>query len=266
MLVRLRTAGHLPGLPGIRGEGREVFALQQVLQGHPVDPGRLQGRRARQFGHGIATVSYWVERAHGQRLDRVDWADRSRAPYKTRRTTTPLEDLVLKTRTDLAHGDLGAIGADAIRQELLARGAAGVPSVRTINRILARRGALDGRKRTRQPPPPTGWYLPHVAAELDSFDIVEGLVLQGGRQVEILNGVSLHGGQVVSWPVSSPVTAVLTVASLTEHCRSRGRRSPPRTASPRSASQPGSRLPPGRASVPAEAASPGRSPPREPWS
>ena len=161
---------------------------------------------AGQFGVGVATVSYGVERAKGQRLDRVDWYDRSCAPHKTRRTDTSLEDLVLKTRGDLAHGDLGAIGADPIRQALLQQGVARVPSLRTINRILARRGALNGRPRTRRPPPPRGWYLPDVAAakaELDSFDIVEGLVIKDGPQVEVLNGVSLHGGLVVSWPVGS---------------------------------------------------------------
>ena len=40
---------------------------------------------ARQFAGGVATVAYWVERAKGQRLDRVDFSDRSRAPHKTRR-------------------------------------------------------------------------------------------------------------------------------------------------------------------------------------
>jgi transposase len=109
---------------------------------------------ARMFAVGVATVAHWVARAKGQRLDRVDWSDRSRVPHKTRRTDTPVEDLVLKARTDLAHGDLGAIGADAIRQALLEQGIAKVPSLRTINRILARRGALDGRARTRRPPPP----------------------------------------------------------------------------------------------------------------
>src|SRR5436189_888095 len=103
---------------------------------------------ASQFGVGVATVSHWVKRAKGQRLDRVDWSDRSRAPHHTRRTDTALEDLVLQTRGELAHGDLGAIGADAIRQALVAQGVAGVPSVRTMNRILARRGALDSRQRT----------------------------------------------------------------------------------------------------------------------
>jgi putative transposase len=180
---------------------------------------------ARQFRVGIATVAHWVARAKGQRLDRVDWSDHSHAPHKNRRTDIAVEDLVLKTRDTLAHGDLGAIGAAPIRQSLLEQGIAAVPSLRTINRILARRGALDARRRTRRPPPPRGWYLPDVAAsqaELDSFDIVEGLVIKDGPQVEVLNGVSLHGGLVVSWPTASPVTAEKTVTSLTEHWREVG--------------------------------------------
>jgi putative transposase len=180
---------------------------------------------ARAFRVGVATVAHWVQRATGQRLDRVDWSDRSHTPHKTRRTESSLEDLVLQVRRELAQGDLGAVGADAIRQALLAESLPKVPSVRTINRILDRRGALDGRQRTRRPPPPRGWYLPDVAArkaELDSIDIVEGLVIKDGPQVEVLNGVSLHGGLVVSWPTESPVTAKMTLASLTEHWREVG--------------------------------------------
>jgi hypothetical protein len=180
---------------------------------------------AKKFGVGVATVAYWVERAKGERLDRVDFADRSRAPHKSRRTDTTLEDLVLKTRRELAQGDLGAIGAAPIRQALLDSGLAQVPSVRTINRILGRRGILDGKKRTRRPPPPTGWYLPDVAAgraELDQIDIVEGLVIKDGPQVEVLNAVALLGGLPASWPVISPVTSELTVSSLLEHWRAVG--------------------------------------------
>jgi putative transposase len=180
---------------------------------------------ARRFGAGLATVASWVQRAKGQRLDRVDWSDRSRAPRTTRRTTTAMEDRVLTVRRELAQSDLGAVGAEPIRQALLEQGVAGVPSVRTINRILARRGALDRRHRTRRPPPPAGWYLPDVAAaraELDSFDIVEGLVIKDGPEVEVLNGVSLHGGLVASWPTAAPVTAALTVTALTEHWRAVG--------------------------------------------
>jgi hypothetical protein len=100
-----------------------------------------------------------------------------------------------------------------------------IPSVRTINRILQRRGALDSRTRTRRPAPPTGWYLPDVAAarsELDSIDGVEGLVIKNGPHVEVLNCVSLHGGLVASWPIGTPITAEMTRTSLVEHWRAVG--------------------------------------------
>jgi hypothetical protein len=180
---------------------------------------------AQQFGVAAATVAHWVERAQGQRLDRVDFADRSRAPHQTRRTASGVEDLVVQARKDLAQSDLGALGADAIHQALLGQGLAQVPSVRTINRILGRRGALDSKRRTRRPPPPTGWYLPDVAAgraELDSIDLVEGLVIKEGPHVEVLNCVALHGGLPASWPVRAPVTSQLTVESLLEHWRAVG--------------------------------------------
>jgi putative transposase len=177
---------------------------------------------AKEFGVGVATVAHWVERSKGQRLDRVDFSNRSRAPHQTRRTDTAVEERIVKTRGELAKGDLGALGAEAIRQALVDQGAANVPSLRTINRILGRRGVLDGKKRTRRPPPPKGWYLPDLAAaevELDQIDIVEGLVIKGGPQVEALNAVSLHGGLAASWPVESPVTSALTVQSLVGHWR-----------------------------------------------
>jgi hypothetical protein len=187
--------------------------------------GRSLREVARQFGVGVATVAFWVQRAQDQRLDRVDWTDRSSAPHHPRRTDTSLEELVLQIRRELADSDLGAVGATFIQQALQQRGRRPLPSVRTINRILGRRGALDGRPRTRRPPPPRGWYLPDLAqaqVELDSFDIVEGLVIKDGPRVEVLNGVSLHGGLVVSWPVPSPVTTDVTLASLLEHWRSVG--------------------------------------------
>lgn len=66
--------------------------------------------------------------------------------------------------------------------------------------------------------------MPAVAdgrAELDSFDMVEGLVIQGGTAVEVLNGIALHGGLVVSWP-RSVITANVVVEALVEHWRAVG--------------------------------------------
>ena len=188
--------------------------------------GRSQQQVARDFGVSPATVNRWVRHAHGQRLDRVDWSDRSPIPHTTQRTTAALEDLVLEVRSRLqAESDLGFFGAEAILDSLRVRGVAPLPAERTIYRILRRRGVLVGRNGVRRPPPPPGCYLPVVARRsrgLDSVDIVEGLVIRGGPQVEVLNGISLHGGLVASWPRGESITAKFVVECLVEHWRQFG--------------------------------------------
>jgi transposase-like protein len=176
---------------------------------------------AKQFGVARATVRRWVARAAAQRRDRVDWSDHKpgrRLPVN--KTKSHLESLILRVRKELKdHSALGEYGAAAIHRELLGRRLPDVPTIRTIGRILERRGALDGRPRVRRPPPPRGWYLPEVAAsqaELDSFDIVEGLVIQGGYDVEVLTGMSLQGGLATAW-VRRVITAKITVRALVEH-------------------------------------------------
>jgi hypothetical protein len=56
---------------------------------------------------------------------------------------------------------------------------------------------------------------------MDQFDAVVGLVIRGGIDVEVLNGVSIHGGLVASWPEPS-VTTDLTLIRLVEHWREFG--------------------------------------------
>jgi hypothetical protein len=51
--------------------------------------------------------------------------------------------------------------------------------------------------------------------------VVQGLVIQGGIDVQVLNGVSLHGRLVASWPLSA-VTAKVAVEKLSEHWREWG--------------------------------------------
>jgi hypothetical protein len=66
--------------------------------------------------------------------------------------------------------------------------------------------------------------LPHVAAgqvEVDSIDIVEGLVIKNGPQVEVLDSVSLHGGLVGCWPMAG-VNAQNAAEALIEHWREVG--------------------------------------------
>jgi transposase-like protein len=203
---------------------REIIRRRAMVEA--VRRGRSQQQVARDFGVSPATVNRWVRHAQGQRLDRVDWSDRPRVPYTTRRTEARIEDSVLEVRHQLqVESDLGFHGAEAILQALRGRHIDPLPSERTIFRILRRRGVLDGRQRARRPPPPPGWYLPEVARrsrELDSVDVVEGLVIKGGPQVEVLNGVSLHGGLVASWPRGESVTAKFVVECLVERWREFG--------------------------------------------
>jgi putative transposase len=130
---------------------------------------------------------------------------------------------VLDCRAHLKDSVLGEFGAEAIQRELTALGES-PPSLSTIGRILVRSGALDAKKRTRRPAPPQGWYLPEVSAgraELDQFDAIVGLAIRGGSDVEVLNGVSLHGGLIASWPQVS-VTTESTMPLLIEHWREFG--------------------------------------------
>lgn len=185
---------------------------------------------AKACGVSLRTVQVWVARAGDERLDRVDWSDRPRGGRRTSQATSAaVEDVVLAVRRRLQTSSaLGEYGAAAIRRELTAHPRKyrlkTVPSLRTIGRILARRGALDGRRRMRRPPPPKGWYLPHVAArtaELDSGDLVEGLVLRGGQSVEVFNLISLHGGLVNSF-VRACWTTDFVLKSLEQHWRAQG--------------------------------------------
>jgi transposase len=180
---------------------------------------------ARRYHVSLCTVQRWVQRAGTQRLARVDWTDRSHATRVLARTGAAIESRVLTLRQTLRDtSDLGDYGAEAIRRALLETETTRIPSVRTIHRILERRGALDAQRRIRRPAPPPGWYLPDVTsrrAELDSFDFVEGLVIQHGPHVEVLNGISLHGGLIGSWP-STIFTAAATLAAMLAHWRDVG--------------------------------------------
>ena len=189
--------------------------------------GRSMRSVAVRYGVPPSLVQYWVRRAQGLRLDRVTWTNRPvgcRNP--SNRTAAAVEDRVLRIRKQLRdESALGECGAEAIRRAMQRRQQKQVPGVRTIGRILERRGALDGRRRLRRPPPPRGWYLPEVAAqraELDSFDVIEDLVIAGGTDVNVLTGISLHGGLCAAWP-QSRITAKFTVQALVEHWRHWGR-------------------------------------------
>jgi len=149
----------------------------------------------------VCTVSRWVERAAGQRLDRVEFSDRK--PGRAwNRTGSPVEQRIVALRRSLREESiLGEYGARAIAAVLHAE-MPDAPSEATINRVLSRLGLQDGVRRVRRPAPPPGWYLPEVAAgraEVDCFDFIEDLKIAGGPLVDALTAKSLHGTLPDAW-------------------------------------------------------------------
>jgi hypothetical protein len=132
--------------------------VEAVRAGHAVRAA------SRHFRVSRPTVDRWIVRAGASQLDRVDWADRPSILRTVHRMSLAIKDRVLAVRRELQTASaLSEYGAAAIHRELAAAGGTPVPALRTIGRILDRRGALDGRRRHRLPPPPRGWYLPAVA-------------------------------------------------------------------------------------------------------
>jgi hypothetical protein len=173
------------------------------------------------FNTSKTTVERWVAHAARQRLDRVDWSDKPAGPKSPRnRTSAEVERHILDARKQLKEESaLGEHGAAAIQRHFRERLDENVPPIRTINHVLKRHGQFDGFRRVRRTPPPPAWYLRRVAdgkAELDSFDIVEGLMLEGKRDVEVLNAISLHGSLVEFWP-KERITAKTTVECMLKH-------------------------------------------------
>lgn len=157
---------------------------------------------ARQFGVNVSTVSLWVARSVGERLDRCSFADHKRG-RAWNRTQADLEQRLLHARAWLRdHSALGEYGADAIQRELCAEPSQAPLSRATINRVLKRYGVTDAHGRVRRPAPPKGWYLPEVAAgraEVDCFDFIEDLKIAEGPLVNALTAKSLHGALTDAW-------------------------------------------------------------------
>jgi hypothetical protein len=164
---------------------------------------------ARKFKVALRTVQHWLQRAGRRPLDRVDWTSASHAPERQARQTPPnVIELVVRWRSKLQHeSPLGFCGAEAIAEQLRRLlPPARQPSVRTINRILRREGLLDGHHRFRHPPPPRGWYLPPLAqrqADMDCFDVIEGLALEGHGEIEVLTGKAFWGPYAHAWPTAA---------------------------------------------------------------
>lgn len=201
------------------------MAQRRRLIVEAVRQGESQREVAARLGIGRGTVQRALARAGEEPLDAVGWADRPTTPHRTRRTDPAVERFVAETRAALRDSVLGDHGPAAIRQALLAGGVQDVPSIRTIARIVERLGLLERRRRVRRPAPPRGWYLPTVAAgeaELDEFDAIIDLKVFARGHLDVLTGVSLHGGDPDAWLAPS-ITADGTCAALEERWRRIGR-------------------------------------------
>jgi len=173
----------------------------------------------------VSTVAYWVARARGKRIDRMQLESR-KTGRAWNRTPSGMERRILSVRNVLRKESvLGEYGLDAIGLALQEDGAVQrIPGRTTIYRVLARHGALDGVHRQRRPAPPKGWYLPDLArgrAELDSFDFIEDLKIAGGPLVDVLTGTSLHGALADAWVMERP-SARATLQALLERWRRDG--------------------------------------------
>ena len=194
--------------------------VELVRQGSPM---RAVARR---FGVAPNTVRLWVRRSAGVPVEQVDWSDGSSAPHQVHNRTAPgVEQQVVDCRRQLASPEnaLGFVGAAAI-SEALQDTIAQLPSCRTIGRILKRQGVVDRPSRRRFPAPPTGWYLPDLArglADCDAFDVIEGLVLEGRGEIEVLTGAAVWGAAVEAWPAPT-IHAQDVVEQLVSHWRTVG--------------------------------------------
>lgn len=189
--------------------------------------GKSQRYVARRFRVTLRTVQRWVERASDWPLRSVDWKSRSHAPRGiANRTPVGLEREICTLRRQLAASStLGFIGAQAIHEALLGQSPFTVlPSVRTIGRILRRNGLLDYHHRIRRSAPPPGWYLPAAAqqlAEIDCFDVIEDLRMEGFGLFQVFTVRALWGPAVSAWPAQVASTSFVLDA-LQAHWRRHG--------------------------------------------
>lgn len=192
-----------------------------------VRSGKSQRQVARRFGVALRTVQRWLDRATDRPLGSVNWKARSHAPRGVaNKTQAVLERDICTLRRQLAtESALGFVGAQAIHEVLLGRSHFPVvPSVRTIGRILRRNGLLDYHQRIRRAAPPPGWYLPVAAqqlAEIDSFDVIEDLRMEGFGLFQVFTARALWGPAVSAWPAQVASTSFVLDA-LHAHWRRHG--------------------------------------------
>jgi hypothetical protein len=187
--------------------------------------GRSFRATAKRYQKAVSTVAYWVRRAGARALGKVDWDDRARGNPRPRRTPAAMVRRILQVRQWLrTRSALGECGAAAIFRSLRERGLV-PPCVRTIARILAAHHVVRARRVRRAPPPPA-WYLPEVScarAELDLFDLVEGIALGSRRSCDVFTAISQWGGLCHAEVLTPGATTDAVLVALRQHWRKWGR-------------------------------------------
>lgn len=189
--------------------------------------GISQREIARRFRVALHTVQRWIHRANGFSLHEVDWSDRSHTPQKhANKTAAHIERKICAVRKKLEkEGALGFSGALSIHQVLQHTNTLrSVPSVRTIGRILKRRGLLDRPRRIRNAAPPAGWYLPGLAdrlVDMDCFDVIEDLGMDRFGLFQVFTARTLWAPLAEAWPCKVASTTFILEA-LQAHWRRNG--------------------------------------------
>ena len=125
----------------------------------------VTGDRIMQSAANMLTIA----RAHGRFLGPVDW------PPAIRRVLAERTDPELK---------YAFIGAPTIRTELKRTSLRPIPGLRTVERILQRRGLSQSRRKRKDPNEPTAYCpvpVPHGPNDVHAWDIVTRHVVGGER-------------------------------------------------------------------------------------
>jgi putative transposase len=177
-------------------EDERRWAVTRIEAGDPVTTVAAALRRSRTW------VYRWLARAQGEE---ANWPeDRSHRPtHLARLTPAEIVEAVTLVRLSLYNQDL-LCGAQNIRWELEELSVAPLPSVRTINRILAREG-LTHRRTGRYTP--KGTPYPALAAptvnHVHQVDYVGPCYLRGPVRFWSLNTVDLATARCALEPVTS---------------------------------------------------------------
>lgn len=184
-------------------------AVRRVLAGEPVSA------VASDLGRTPPWVRKWVER-----YDPTDdtWAaSHSRAPHAVaNRTDTETEALVVKVRKRLADEPWAQVGASAIAWELTKLGVTDPPTLRTIERIVARHDLARRDRRGRYTPKGTPYPAPPAVAPnaCQQGDTVGPRHLDGGQLFYAFNVVDL-GRRKAAGQICASKSAASHAAALT---------------------------------------------------